>query len=115
MPHDVPSEAKRDKQSCRLKGPLPSDLWGGRITYYTELLENHITNWENQTMTSEKYAEMETLPNIQPLAEPTWKEKLLGWKTYWTTKEGWIGDYVSPPSLITEDSDRLGLYVLDHS
>ena len=45
-------------------------------------------------MTSAKYPEMETLPHIEPLTEPTWKEKLKGWKRYWTTKEGWIGDYV---------------------
>jgi hypothetical protein len=45
-------------------------------------------------MTSQKYPELETVPNIQPLRQPTFKEKLASYKRYWTTKEGWIGDYV---------------------
>jgi hypothetical protein len=46
-------------------------------------------------MSSQKYPELETVPNIEPLREPTFKEKLASYKRYWTTKEGWVGDYVS--------------------
>jgi hypothetical protein len=46
-------------------------------------------------MTTQKYPEMETLPNIEPLSKPTFKEQLAGYKRYWTTRDGWIGDYVS--------------------
>ena len=52
------------------------------------------TEFDVQTMKDAEYPEMETLPNIEPLSAPTWKEKFMGWKRYWTTKEGWIGDYV---------------------
>ena len=47
-------------------------------------------------MSSQEFPEMETLPQVEPLTEPTFKEKLKEWKDYWTTKEGWIGDYVHP-------------------
>lgn len=54
-------------------------------------------------MTTEpKYPEMDTLPNIEPLQKPTFKQTLAGYKTYWTTKEGWIGDYVG---VILDDAD----------
>lgn len=45
-------------------------------------------------MTSPKYPEMDIVPHVEPLNKPTFKEKLAGYKTYWTTKDGWIGDYV---------------------
>ena len=48
-------------------------------------------------MSESKLPEMETVPNIQELQQPTWKEKLMGYREYWTTKDGWIGDYVCPP------------------
>lgn len=55
---------------------------------------------------------METLPNIEPLAEPTFKQKMASYKKYWTSREGWIGDYVC-----LHFSGLLipGLYVLDHA
>jgi hypothetical protein len=46
-------------------------------------------------MTTEpKYPELDTVPNIEPLQKPSFKETLASYKTYWTTREGWIGDYV---------------------
>jgi len=45
-------------------------------------------------MTTQKFAEMEILPPVEPLTKPTLKERLKEYKHYWTTKDGWIGDYV---------------------
>ena len=45
-------------------------------------------------MSNPQYPEMDTLPSVQPVDHRTWKEKLSDYRTYWTTKEGWIGDYV---------------------
>ena len=64
------------------------------------------------TMTSQKYPELETVPTIEPLREPTFKEKLASYKRYWTTRDGWIGDYVS---VVLERYLIAGLSISSHS
>jgi len=51
---------------------------------------------QKPTMEEQKqtYPEMEILPNIEPLTPPTFKQRLTSWGKYWTSRDGWIGDYV---------------------
>jgi hypothetical protein len=95
MAHD--KEGDRDKATCREYSPARGGAsavirifkaWRATRKAPDSVLESQ--------MESSKLAQMEELPNVQPLAKPTWKEKLAEWKRYWTSKDGWIGDYVFP-------------------